>query len=114
MKIHCRILIVLWEFPPLVSVVARRSRLDPPAALGPPDREGAELLVGADGGHTDLAELLVRYLVESRQDAFEQFLLSQVRGTRRGVGWFEECFQVRGTADWRTLERAVYARIRTE
>jgi hypothetical protein len=95
------------ELPPLLSVVERRSRLDP---------RGRALLEGAlpaEMGATDLAWALVRHLSsdELRKD-FERFLRSQIEGTRKGVTWFEECFSVEGPEGWRALERAAYAGLR--
>jgi len=102
-----------WDFPQLVAVVARRSRLDPttPIVSG---AAGLDALPPPDGGYTDLATLLVRYLQGKHRADLERFLLSQVEGTRKGVAWFEECFTIRGPADWRKLENAVYDSIDRE
>lgn len=80
-----------------------------------PPETGTETLPPPDFGFTDVAWLLVKTLNEDkRRAAFERFLLSQVEGTRHGLEWFEECFEINGTAAWRSLERAVYARIDRE
>ncbi len=99
-----------WELPRLRLVVQRRGPLDPDVSLYPP--QVADQLPGfpADGGFTDLAWLLVRHLNgEGRRQAFERFLRAQVEGTGKGIGWFEECFNVTGSAAWNALERATYA-----
>jgi hypothetical protein len=84
----------------------------PPAGRRPyllPD--GEEAVRPPDGGYTDLAWLLLCHLQEHKPEACERFLLSQIEGTGRDVGWFEKCFGVGSAADWKNLERAIYARI---
>jgi hypothetical protein len=102
-----------WEMPHLDTVVARRGRLgrfegprfqrDPAAGLP----EGIPPL--EDGGYTDLAWLLVRHLAEKRRPQLERFLRAQVEGEGKGIRFFEECFEVTGSAAWDALQRATYA-----
>ena len=95
------------ELPSLVSVVERRSSIDPEGTLA---RGGMPPELGGQGdGFLDLALALVGHLVGERyHSAFERYLLSQIEGGRRGIRWFEECFDVQGSRGWRDLERAVY------
>ena len=97
-----------WNLPPLDSVVERRSLIDRRPYLLPSGGEGRP---PPDGGYTDLAWLLLRHLQETQPEACERFLLSQIEGTGRDIAWFEKCFGVGSAADWKSLERAVYARI---
>lgn len=97
-----------WQLPPLESVVERRSRIDRRAYLL---ATGEEAPRPPDSGYTDLAWLLLCHLQEEQPEACERFLLSQIEGTGGDVAWFEKCFGVKGAADWKSLERAVYARI---
>jgi hypothetical protein len=98
-----------WVKPDLPIVVQRRGPLDRSAdVMREEDMDPAKY--PPDGGYTDLAWLLVRQLNrEGRRAAFERFLRAQVEGTGRGVGFFEECFGIDGSAAWRDLQRAAYA-----
>ncbi|MFI5404029.1 MAG: hypothetical protein ACHQ1G_13905, partial [Planctomycetota bacterium] len=96
------------ELPPLTLVVQRRGPLDRTFYLSPRSAEAEAL--APDSGFTDLAWLLVRHLNgEGRREAFERFLRAQVEGTGKGIGFFEACFEVSGSAGWSALERATYA-----
>jgi hypothetical protein len=99
-----------WQMPRLDAVVSRRGRLGrwEPLSL-PEDAEGRLAL--PDGGFTDLAWLLVRHLEKERRHELERFLRGQIEGTGKGIGFFEECFEVKGSAAWRELQRATYASI---
>ena len=98
-----------WRLPPLESVVERRSRIDLRPYLLP---DGEETAPPPDGGYTDLAWLLLRHLQERQPEACERFLLSQIEGSGRDVQWFEKCFGIESAADWKRLERAIYARMK--
>jgi len=98
-----------WTLPPLESIVERRSRIDLRPYLLP---NGDEAARPPDGAYTDLAWLLLCHLQEHEPEACERFLLSQIEGTGRDVGWFEKCFGIGNAADWKSLERAIYARIK--
>jgi hypothetical protein len=95
-----------WQLPSLASVVERRSRIDRHDYLV---AAGDTPLPAPDGGYTDLAWLLMGHLQEHRPEACERFLLSQIEGTGGRVEWFEECFGLSSAADWKNLERAVFA-----
>jgi len=101
-----------WEMPRLDAVVARRGRLARGVYLMP--KEGIEVdpaQLAPDGGFTDLAWLLVRHLNGAHRAPFERFLRAQIEGTGKGIGFFEECFEVKGSAAWHALERATYGSI---
>lgn len=101
-----------WEKPSLPLVVQRRGPLDRGIYFSPRDREAeAGGLLPPDSGYTDLAWLLVRHLNGARRAQFERFLRAQVEGTGKGITWFEECFDVKGSAGWSALQRATYASI---
>lgn len=105
-----------WVFPPLSRVTARRSRLDLQLYDEPvnPDPDAPEETqhLPVRRAFTDLAWLLVSHLqAEPHREAFVRYLRSQLEGTRGGLDWFEECFGLRTQDDWKTLERAVYARV---
>ena len=103
-----------WQFPSMQSVVDRRGRLDLVGLIRPPE-SGTETAPPPDFGFSDVAWLLVKSLNDDkRRAAFERFLISQIEGTRHGLEWFEECFDVNGDAAWRSLQSAVYARIERE
>jgi hypothetical protein len=98
-----------WQLPSLESVVERRSRIDlRPYLLAAGDTP----LPAPDGGYTDLAWLLMSHLQKHRADACERFLLSQIEGTGGRIEWFEKCFGVSNAAEWKNLERAVFARLK--
>jgi hypothetical protein len=99
-----------WKLPDLLTVVERRSSIDRKVFLTPQEGDW-ETVPPPDTGFTDLAWLLVRHLHRKKQAACERFLLSLIEGERRGVGWFEECFEVKGSQGWQALQRAVYAQI---
>jgi len=95
--------------PRLEDVVARRGRLEHGAVLMPEGFERAPI-EGGDG-FTDLAWALVAHLNSEKYHApFVRYLISQLSGERRDVAWFEECFGIKDAGDWRSLQRAVYAR----
>ncbi len=98
-----------WHLPSLESVVERRSRIDQRPYLVP---AGDTTLPAPDGGYTDLAWLLVRYLQEHQAAACERFLLSQIEGTGGRTEWFGKCFGVSSAAEWGKMERAVFARLK--
>jgi hypothetical protein len=103
---------VAWERPALGLVVQRRGPLDQGIYLSPRDKDAvAEGLYPPDSGYTDLAWLLVRHLNGGGRAQFERFLRAQVEGTGKGIGFFEECFGVKGSAGWDELQRATYASI---
>jgi len=96
-----------WQLPSLESVVDRRSRIDVrPYLLA----AGGDAPPPPDGGYTDLAWLLMCHLQARRPDACGRFLLSQIEGTGGRLESFEKSFGVGSAADWKKLERAVYAR----
>ncbi|HEX5136272.1 MAG TPA: hypothetical protein VFY93_04815 [Planctomycetota bacterium] len=99
------------EMPRLDAVVGRRGRLDRFEPLRFPEEAGGQPAPLPDGGYTDLAWLLVRHLAKERRQELERFLRAQVEGTGKGFGLFEECFEVKGSAAWRELQRATYASI---
>lgn len=105
--------LVSWEKPPLGRVVQRRGPLERGIYLSERDDNAvAQGLLPPDSGYTDLAWLLVRHLNgEGRHAQFERFLRAQVEGTGKGIGFFEECFGVKGSAGWDDLQRATYASI---
>jgi len=98
-----------WELPPIRDVIQRRSRLDAGEYLRPD--AGVGDVVPPDGGFTDLACHVVRWLHEHKGDALVRFLLSQTDGAKRGIDWFEECFGI-GPGGWDAFGRAVYAPLR--
>jgi hypothetical protein len=101
-----------WRFPRLDSVVNRRGRLGGWERISFREDEDVDAdVVLPDGGYTDLAWLLVRLLEKGRRPQLERFLRAQVEGTGKGIGFFEECFEVKGSAAWRALQRATYASI---
>ncbi len=103
-----------WQMPRLDAVVNRRGRLGRWEHLSfRADVEGdlpADLIL-PDGGYTDLAWLLVRHLERERRPQLERFLRAQIEGTGKGILFFEECFEVKGSEAWRALQRATYASI---
>ena len=96
--------------PRLDTIVQRRGRLVPGAHLSMPE-EMDPIPLPPDGGYTDLAWLLVRYLNAERHEQFERFLRAEIEGTGKGIGFFEECFDVVGSPGWRALQRATYESI---
>jgi len=104
-----RILSKELKLPALQDVVGRRSRLQQRPFLLLQGEAGSAPVDAPDGGYTDLAWLLVRALnTPRRRPAFIRFLRSQIESDRRGVGWFEECFGVRGPKGWKALQAEVY------
>ncbi|MHC4960222.1 MAG: hypothetical protein ACYTGN_17850 [Planctomycetota bacterium] len=104
-------------FPALGRIVERESRLElqryreQTHEFGEDeDDERAQLWIRVS--YYDFSWLLVRYLsAPERSEAFQRYMLSQIRGEKPGLDWFEECFSVEGEAGWRKLQRAVYRTI---
>ncbi|MCK6461133.1 MAG: hypothetical protein L6Q95_14725, partial [Planctomycetes bacterium] len=102
-----------WEMPRLDMVVGRRGRLGRWEHLSIQEdvEVPGEPMLLPDGGFTDLAWLLVRHLEKERRPQLERFLRAQIEGTGKGILFFEECFEVKGSEAWRALQRATYASI---